>query len=153
MEAALNASVANILAQDRDTKAQLKKQLDKLEAQEERLIELAATGALPMSKIRTRIEKTSMQRAAVEEKLEFTVDRLQYTADSVLGFMKLLVDPGTLYSRASDAVRRDLLSAYFNRLIVYVTRPGVSGERFAGVSRPFRPVRCERSRAARPRGA
>jgi len=128
MQDAVTASVSNILAQDRDTKAQLKKQLDKLEAQEERLIELAATGALPMSKIRERIEKTTMQRGAIEEKLEFTVDRLQYTADSVLSFLKLLVDPGTLYKRASDAVRRDLLSAYFSRLIVYVTDEGIQIE-------------------------
>jgi hypothetical protein len=76
MEEAVSSSVANILAQDRDTKAQLKKELNKLEAQEERLIELAATGALLMSKIRTRIEKTALQRAAVEERLEVTVDRL-----------------------------------------------------------------------------
>ncbi len=96
-----------------------------------------------MSKIRTRIEKTSMQRAAVEEKLEFTVDRLQYTADSVLGFMKLLVDPGTLYSRASDAVRRDLLSAYFNRLIVYVNDEGIPDR--SGTPR------CERADSRDPR--
>lgn len=128
MEEAVSASVANILAQDRDTKTQLKKQLDKLEAQEERLIELAATGALPMSKIRTRIEKTAMQRAEVEERLELTVDRLQYTADSVLGFLKLLVAPDTLYSGASDATRRDLLTAYFNRLVVYVADDGIKIE-------------------------
>ncbi len=34
-----------------------------------------------------------------------------------------------------------------------LTRPGMSGERIAGVSRLSRPVRCERSRAAPPRGA
>ena len=33
-----------------------------------------------------------------------------------------------------------------------MTRPGMSGELFAGVSRLFQPVRCERSRVARPRG-
>lgn len=117
--------MANILAQDRDTRTQLKRQLDKLEAQEERLIELATTGALPMSKIRTRIKKTAMQRAAVEEKLEFTIDRLQYTAEGILSFLKLLVGPGSLYERATDAVRRDLLSAYFNCLVAYATDEGI----------------------------
>lgn len=91
-------------------------------------MKLAATDALPISKIRARIEKTAMQRAAVEEQLEFTVDRLQYTAESVLSFLALLVDPGTLYGRASDAVRRDLLTAYFNRLVVYVTDEGIEIE-------------------------
>ena len=94
---------------------------DKAPERKIRPIQLAATGALPMSKIHARIEKTTTQRAAVEEQLEFTVDRLQYTAESVLSFLALLVDPGTLYGRASDAFRRDLLTAYFNRLVVYVT--------------------------------
>jgi hypothetical protein len=31
------------------------------------------------------------------------------------------VDPGTSYRSASDAVRRDLLTAYFNSLVVYLT--------------------------------
>lgn len=121
-------SVDDILAQDRDAKVQLKKQLAKLEAQEERLIELAATGALPMAKIRTRIEKTTLQRSAIEEKLEFTADRLNYSADAALAYLDLLVDPGSLYQRASEAVRRDLLTAFFTCLVVYVTTDGIKIE-------------------------
>lgn len=125
MRDAVAASVANILAQDRDVKAQLKKQLEKLEAQEERLIELAATGSLPMSKIRTRIEKTALQRSAIEEKLEFTADRLKHGADGALAYLELLVSPGALYENASDAVRRELLTAFFSKLVVYITDDGL----------------------------
>ena len=128
MQEAVTKSVDNILAQDRDAKTQLRKQLNKLEAQEERLIELAATGALPMSKIRERIEKTALQRSAIEEKLEFTAERLRYSADAALAFLQLLADPGRLYSGASDAVRRNLLSAFFTRLVVYVTEDGIRVE-------------------------
>lgn len=128
MQEAVTKSVDNILAQDRNAKTQLRKQLNKLEAQEERLIELAATGALPMSKIRERIEKTALQRSAIEEKLEFTAERLRYSADAALAFLQLLADPGRLYSGASDAVRRNLLTAFFTRLVVYVTDDGIKVE-------------------------
>ncbi len=139
MREAVTKSLDNILAQDRDAKAQLRKQLNKLEAQEERLIELAATGALPMSKIRTRIEKTALQRSAIEEKLEFTAERLKYSADAALAFLDLLADPGRLYEGASDAVRRNLLTAFFTQLVVHVTDTGVTIE----------PTRNEANRALR----
>lgn len=125
MRGAISVAVANILAQDRDVKTQLKRQLDKLEAQEERLIELAATGSLPMGKIRERIEKTALQRAAIEEKLEFTTDRLKHGAEGALAYLDLLVAPGRLYESASDAVRRDLLTAFFTKIVVYVTDGGL----------------------------
>ena len=37
-----------------------------------------------------------------------------------MAYLELLREPGELYQGASDAVRRDLLAAFFNRLIVYV---------------------------------
>lgn len=130
---AVSKSIANILAQDRDVKAQLTKQLRKLEAQEGRLIELAATGSLPIAKIRERIEKTTLQKEAVLEQLEVTVDRLQYGTDTALAYIDLLGDPGELYKRASDAVRRDLLTAYFDSMTVRVedNRVHVAGARRA----------------------
>ena len=68
---AVTKSIANILAEDRDVKAQLTKQLNKLEAQEERLIELAATGSLPIAKSRERIEKATLQKEAIKEKIGY----------------------------------------------------------------------------------
>lgn len=43
-------------------------------------------------------------------------------------FLKLLVDPGSLYQRASDGARRDLPTAFFDRLVVYVTEEGIKIE-------------------------
>lgn len=123
---AVTKSVQNILAEDRDVKEQLRKQLAKREVQEERLIELAATGSLPMGKIRVRIEKTALQRAAIEERLGFTTERLKQSADGALAYLGLLSDPGMLYERGSNATRRDLLTAFFTGLVVYVTEEGVS---------------------------
>ena len=131
MRASVTDAINNLLASDRDTKAQLTKQLRKLEAQEERLIELAATGTLPIAKIRERIETTTLQTEAIREKLDVTLDRLQYGADTALAYIDLLGEPGDLYQRASDTVRRDLLTAYFSKLIVRVedNKIQITGER------------------------
>ncbi|MEO8908041.1 MAG: zinc ribbon domain-containing protein, partial [Microbacteriaceae bacterium] len=120
MRSLVTGAVQNLLAEDRDAKTQLRKELNKLEAQEERLIELAATGSLPIAKIRQRIEHTTLQKEAVKEKLELTIERLQYGSETALAYIDLLANPGQLYTNASDTVRRDLLSAYFEHLIVYV---------------------------------
>lgn len=130
---AVTKSIANILAEDRDVKALLTKQLKKLEAQEERLIELAATGSLPIAKIRERIEKTTLEKEVIKEKLELTVDRLQYGTETALAYIDLLREPGKLYKRASDTVRRDLLTAFFEHLTVRVddNRIQVNGKRHA----------------------
>ena len=124
MKARLVEAIDNLLAEDRDVKAQLRKQLDKLEAQEERLIDLAASGSLPIAKIRERIEHTSLQKEAIREKLERTVERLRYGADTAMAYIDLLASPESLYSRASDLVRRELLSAYFEHLVVQAPEDG-----------------------------
>lgn len=133
MRADVTDAINNLLASDREAKAQLSKQLNKLEAQEERLIELAATGSLPIAKIRERIEHTTLQKEAIREKLDVTIDRLQYSADTAMAYIDLLQDPGNLYQRASDTVRRDLLTAYFERLVLRVegNKIRVVGERNA----------------------
>ncbi|WP_120493047.1 hypothetical protein [Microbacterium phyllosphaerae] len=94
ISALVEDAVNNLLAADRDVKSQLQKQFNKLEAQEERLIELAATGSLPMSKIRSRIEHTSLQKEAIKEKLEFTVERLRYGGEKAIAYLSLMSYPG-----------------------------------------------------------
>ncbi|MCU1470297.1 MAG: recombinase family protein, partial [Glaciihabitans sp.] len=116
----IREAVHDLLAADRDAKAQLRQQLAKLETQEERLIDLAATGAVSVPKLRAKTEQTTLQKEAVKEKLELTGDRLKYGAEKAMAYLELLREPGELYQGASDAVRRDLLAAFFNRLIVYV---------------------------------
>jgi site-specific DNA recombinase len=121
-------SIDDLLAADRDAKAQLRKQLHKLEAQEERLIEIAADGTLPLAKIRSKIEQTMLQKEAVKEKLDVTTERLKYGAEKAIAYLDLLSDPGELYRNAPESVRRELLSAFFSRLIVYVEGDNVRVE-------------------------
>ncbi len=120
MSSLISESIHDLLAADRDAKAQLRIQLANLEAQEERLIDLAASGAVAVPKLRVKIEQTSLQKEAVKERLELTGERLNYGAEKALAYLELLRDPGELYRGAPDMVRRDLLAAFFNRLVVYV---------------------------------
>ncbi|GAB3608376.1 hypothetical protein GCM10027414_05010 [Humibacter ginsengiterrae] len=131
MRATVKKTIDNLLAEDRDAKAQLQKELKKLESQEDRLIELAATGTLSISKIRQRIERTTLQKESIKEKLDVTADRLQYGSDTAIAYLDLLRNPGNLYRHASDTIRRDLLTAYFDRLTVRIDDHGlhVAGER------------------------
>lgn len=122
LRSAFETEVNGLLAAEREEKAHLRKQLDKLEAQEERLLELAATGSLAIGKIRERIERTSLQKEAIREKLERTIERLQYGADTALAYVELLGRPEELYRQANDATRRELLTAYFNRLYVHLNK-------------------------------
>lgn len=114
----MRETLAELTAADREVKAALRKQRDKLEAQEERLIELAAEGTLLTSKIRKRLEDVALQRAAVDERLAATIARLEYGAEKVLGYIDLLEDPGKLYRDAPDATRRELLAAFFEKLLI-----------------------------------
>jgi site-specific DNA recombinase len=120
------AAINDLLRSDREAKAQLRRQLDKLEAQEERLIELAANSTMPIAKVRTKLERTTLQKEAVTEKLNSTVERLNYGAEMALAYIELLRNPGQLYQGADSLVRRELLTALFKKLKVYVHEESVS---------------------------
>lgn len=120
MRAGITETIDDLLEADRQAKAQLRKQLSKLEAQEERLIELAADGTMGVPKLRTRLEKTVLEKAAAAERLELTTERLRYGAEKASAYIELLREPGTLYRNAPDPARRDLLGALFACLLVHV---------------------------------
>ncbi len=113
-------TVAELLAAETEAKRHLQQQLSKLEAQEERLIELAASGSSAMPKILARLETTTMERQAVTERLARTAERLRFGAEKAMAYLDLLQNPVELFRRASDEVRRDLLGALFAKLVVYV---------------------------------
>ncbi len=115
----IQETVASLLAADHETKVGLARQLKQLEAQEERLIDLAASGGYAIPRLRKKIEETTLQKGLVQEKLARTVDRLRYSAETALAYLQLLRNPGELYKNAPDSVRRDLLEAFFSRLRVY----------------------------------
>ena len=123
MRAGITEAIDDLLEADRQAKAALRKQLSKLEAQEDRLIELAADRTMSVPKLRAKLEQTTLQKAAVAEQLELTADRLRYGAEKAIAFIELLREPGAIFHGAPDPVRRDLLGALFSRILVHVEEP------------------------------
>ena len=75
---------------EQEEKDALRIQLANLEAQEDRLIDLAADGKLHSSKLRERLEAVTMQKGAVAEKLARTGSRIQRGVDRVYASVDLL---------------------------------------------------------------
>ncbi|MTE24723.1 hypothetical protein [Microbacterium sp. ZXX196] len=59
------------------------------------------------------------------EKLEQSVERLHYGAETALAYLDLLSDPAELFTSAKDDVRRELLAAFYTRTRVYRVPEGV----------------------------
>lgn len=115
IRAAVHKTVAEFQASDREVKRSLNAELKKLEAQEDRFIDLAADGTLATSKLRERLEQVSMKKGAIQEKLTHTEDRLSYGAELVLAHVYMLANPIELFNHVPDHVRRDLLSVHCSR--------------------------------------
>ena len=60
MSEMITDSVHDLLAADPNVKAQLRIQLSKLEMQDERLIDLAASGAVELPRLRVKVEQTTL---------------------------------------------------------------------------------------------
>ncbi len=120
VRAEVGKTVAEFQASDREVKKTLRAEFKKLEAQEDRLIELAADGTLATSKLRERLEQVSMKKGSIQEKLAHTEERLHHGAELVLAHVDMLANPIDLFNRVPDHVRRDLLGALFTQMVVHV---------------------------------
>jgi site-specific DNA recombinase len=96
----------------------LQSQLAKLAIQEERLIDLAADGALPQTKIRSRLNKLALDRKTIEERLGHTTDELAVGAELLTSSLRLSRDPHALYRQAPDDVRRLINETFYERFFV-----------------------------------
>lgn len=117
----VHSALAALHASDQEEKESLRKQLRKLEAQEERLIDLAADGTLNVEKLRQRLQDVTLRKGAIAEKLARTAERIQHGVEKAFAYVDLLEEPDQLYQSVPDSVRRDLLGASFQRLLVRVS--------------------------------
>ncbi|WP_159824967.1 recombinase family protein [Frigoribacterium sp. 9N] len=113
---------------DREARSALRAQRKAFEDQETRLIDLAAEGQLPITKIRERLDMITLQKAAINEKLSRTEERMKFGAEQVLAFVDLLERPGELYERVPETMRRDMLMAFFSKLRVFNESDGIEIE-------------------------
>ena len=118
-------ALADFLTSDREAKAALRAQHKSLEEEEARVIDLAAEGQLPITKIMQRLDLMTLQKAAIAEKLSRTQDRIKFGADQVLAFVDLPERPGEL---VPEGIRRDLQLAFLSKLRVDVEGDGLTIE-------------------------
>ncbi len=115
----LNSQLQEALADQQQTTqtlhTNLRKQLSQLEQQEERLLDLAADGALPQGKIRSRLHNIETERKRIREGLEGTSEQLAVGAAVLRSSLDLLRDPQELYRHAPDLVRRALDQTFYQR--------------------------------------
>jgi site-specific DNA recombinase len=105
-------------ASEREVSKRLVQELKKLDAQEERLIDLASDGTLATPKLKQRLQQVKTQQAVVRQRLEQTDEQLQHGADVILSYVDLLSNPGNFYDNTNDVARRKLLTAFFSRLTI-----------------------------------
>lgn len=99
----------------RDTHDKLTKQLTKLDAREQRLIDLAADGLLSRAKIRERSNAIKLERSRIQASLTDISGELALGADRLRACLDLVSDPATLYRDAPDDTRRQLNSTFYRR--------------------------------------
>ena len=112
-QADITSAMANEQSTVRSMRADLKKQLSRLDVEEERLIDLAVDDSLPKEKLRARLRKVQTDRDRLQSELTATTEQLALGAEVLKTYLELLADPQELYRRASDASRRVFNTAFY----------------------------------------
>lgn len=100
----------------RELHASVKRQLARLDAQEEGLLDLLADRELATDRVRVRLRKLQAERQSAEDQLTDSDDQLAQGADILRRYLNLLDEPARLYLQSPDNVRRLLNDAFFERL-------------------------------------
>lgn len=111
----------------------LRKQLAKIEVQEECLIELAADGAMPLARTRTKLNKFALDRRSIEEGLARSGAELEVGAQLLRTARMLSHEPGALHERVSDDARSSINETFFE--CFYIEDHGLTSD--APLKAPF----------------
>ena len=109
----VSETVANAKASEVEVRASLAAQIRKLDVREERLLDLASDGELNTSKLKQRLQTVKLERDGLRERLTRTDESIARGAKTIGTYLDLLSDPGQLYDRAPDDIRRQLLDAFY----------------------------------------
>ncbi|GGM81050.1 recombinase [Longimycelium tulufanense] len=97
---------------------QITAQLQELDTQENNLIDLAADGALPRTKIQDKLREIERQRRHLTQRLDTTSADLTDSARLIDASLTLLEQPQELHRRCNDEQRRMLNQAIFHALYI-----------------------------------
>ena len=112
----VSQAIAETRQADIEMRNNLAKQIKKLDLREERLLDLASNGDLATSKLRARLQEITLERGALEESLTRTDADLHKGAATLLAYIELLSQPGALFDRSDDGLRRQVVDACFDAL-------------------------------------
>lgn len=116
VEARVSETMADEQRSTRQLKTNLNAELARLSSAEERLIDLAAEGALPVAKVRSRLTTLQQDRDRVRQQLASVEQDLAEGADALTAALRLLDKPQQLFQTAGDTTRRLLTQTFFERL-------------------------------------
>ena len=107
--------------------AGLTRRLKELAAMEDRLLDLAADGALPQAAIKTKLRRVQSDRQAAEAGLASTSAELAVGLEVLVGALDFISDPHKLYGDGDDTIRRLLNQTFYQAL--YLDEGGVNADR------------------------
>jgi len=132
VEARVRATIADEQRSARLLRTNLNAELARLSTAEERLIDLAAEGTLPVGKVRSRLTKLQQDQERVRDQLETIEHDLAEGAEALTAALRLLDKPQQLFQEAGETTRRLLTQTFFERL--YIDDDDVTAVRY---QRPF----------------
>ena len=97
---------------------QISSQLRELDTKEENLIDLAADGTLPQTKVKTKLRDIERERQRLTQRLDTASADLTDSARLIQAALKLLETTEELYRRCNDQQRRLLNQAIFHGLYI-----------------------------------
>lgn len=124
-----------LLGEQKDIKemyARYTNQLKEVEAKESRLVDVAADGILPTSKVREKMHELRVQRSRIEDSLANIGEEIAVGGQLLTKALDQIADPKAYYEKATDKVRRLLNESFFLRFFVY--QDGAVG---ADLNEPF----------------
>ena len=97
-------------------------QIQRLDRQEEHLLDLVAEEGMPVAKVRAKLAKIRDQRLKLEDEMEDIATGLDVGAQLIDAALDIAQQPYELYRRMGPEARRLLNQAVFKRLYVYEER-------------------------------
>ncbi len=120
---AIRAEVTAVLTDHQSTTRLLHQQttthLARLDRQEENLLDLAADGDMPKTKVKERLRRIASERAQLEQRLATTDTDLAAGAARLEDALQLLEHPDQLYQQLTPDQRRTLTQAIFTKLYIH----------------------------------
>lgn len=98
--------------------AAVSRKLKELEVKEDRFLDLLADDQLPQTKVREKLRRIQVERAATEARLANTGAVLEVGAKVLLGALDLMSDPEATYTDGTDAIRRNLNETFYQRIFL-----------------------------------